>query len=236
VPLSVAVPATACIQGTQPTELDVLGVIRDEQGRTVGRMRETLKVAPDAGGAPKPVLYQSGLSLPPGRFSAKVVVRENAGGTMGSFETGRLRARSPRRPAEGEFHHAQHPAAPGRGGTRSESPLLRDGVEILPSLSHTVDRNQKLYFYYEVYDPETPQGAGAVDQDEPRLLSRRREGVRDAARRARRLDVAARRAAVFQFEVPAAEFQPGLYTCQVNIIDDVAARFAFPRLAVYVRP
>jgi len=50
------------------------------------------------------------------------------------------------------------------------------------------------------------------------------------------VDVAARRAAVFQFEVPAAEFQPGLYTCQVNIIDDVAARFAFPRLAVYVRP
>ena len=51
-------------------------------------MRETLKVAPDAGGTPKPMLYQSGLSLPPGRFSAKVVVRENAGGTMGSFETG----------------------------------------------------------------------------------------------------------------------------------------------------
>ena len=49
------------------------------------------------------------------------------------------------------------------------------------------------------------------------------------------LDVAARRAAVFQFEVPAEGFQPGLYTCQVNIIDDVAARFALPRLALYVR-
>ena len=30
-------------------------------------------------------------------------------------------------------------------------------------------------------------------------------------------------------------FKPGLYTCQVNIIDDVAGRFAFPRLALYVR-
>jgi hypothetical protein len=35
--------------------------------------------------------------------------------------------------------------------------------------------------------------------------------------------------------VPASQFQPGLYTCQVNIIDDVAGTFAFPRLAVYVR-
>ena len=76
VPLSVAVPATAMAAGTQPTELDVLGLIRDEQGRTVGRMRQTLKVAPDAGGAPKPVLYQSGLSLPPGRFGSCGVVMD----------------------------------------------------------------------------------------------------------------------------------------------------------------
>jgi hypothetical protein len=49
------------------------------------------------------------------------------------------------------------------------------------------------------------------------------------------LDAVDRRAALFQFEVPAEAFRPGLYTCQVNIIDDVAGRFAFPRLAIYVR-
>ena len=44
-----------------------------------------------------------------------------------------------------------------------------------------------------------------------------------------------RRAAVFRFEVPPGAISPGLYTCQVNIIDAVAGRFAFPRLALYVR-
>ena len=44
-----------------------------------------------------------------------------------------------------------------------------------------------------------------------------------------------RHAAIFQFEVPAESFTPGLYTCQVNIIDEVAGRFAFPRLEVYLR-
>ena len=32
------------------------------------------------------MLYQSGVTLPPGRFSLKVVVRENTSGLMGSFE------------------------------------------------------------------------------------------------------------------------------------------------------
>jgi hypothetical protein len=35
--------------------------------------------------------------------------------------------------------------------------------------------------------------------------------------------------------VPAESFKAGLYTCQVNIIDEVAGRFVFPRLELYVR-
>ena len=33
------------------------------------------------------MLYQTGVTLPPGRFSVKVVVRENTTGQMGTFET-----------------------------------------------------------------------------------------------------------------------------------------------------
>ena len=49
------------------------------------------------------------------------------------------------------------------------------------------------------------------------------------------LDAADRHAAIFQFEVPADSLKPGLYTCQINVIDDVAGRFTFPRLEMYVR-
>jgi hypothetical protein len=48
-------------------------------------------------------------------------------------------------------------------------------------------------------------------------------------------DAVDRRAAIFQFELPANSLRPGLYTCQINIIDEVAGRFAFPRLDLYVR-
>jgi hypothetical protein len=35
--------------------------------------------------------------------------------------------------------------------------------------------------------------------------------------------------------VPAGSLTAGFYTCQINIIDEVAGRFAFPRLEMYVR-
>jgi len=247
VPLSVAVPGTAIRAGAQPTELDVLGVIRDEQGRSVGRLRETLKIAADslalgatagatAGATPKPILYQSGLALPPGRFSAKIVVRENTSGAVGSFETGLFVPDLRRATLKVSSVTLSTQLRPVQGRPRTDNPLIRDGVEILPSLSHVVDRGQKMYFYYEVYDPEAPAGRttsvktslafyrGTVKVFETPLVERTG------------LDAADRSAAIFQFEVPAAEFTPGLYTCQVNIIDDAAGRFAFPRLALYVRP
>ncbi len=42
-------------------------------------------------------------------------------------------------------------------------------------------------------------------------------------------------AALFQFEVPAGSFTPGLYTCQINIIDTVSGKFEFPRMLFVVR-
>jgi hypothetical protein len=51
----------------------------------------------------------------------------------------------------------------------------------------------------------------------------------------RQLAAPARGAAVLELAVPAAALKPGLYTCQVNVIDDVAGTFTFPRLALLVR-
>ena len=39
----------------------------------------------------------------------------------------------------------------------------------------------------------------------------------------------------FQFDVPLKDMKPGQYTCQVNVIDDRAGAFSFPRTGVLVR-
>jgi hypothetical protein len=49
VPLSVAIPGDAGSRHRR--DLDVLGAVRDEQGRPVGRIRQTLKLAAESGGS-----------------------------------------------------------------------------------------------------------------------------------------------------------------------------------------
>jgi hypothetical protein len=41
--------------------------------------------------------------------------------------------------------------------------------------------------------------------------------------------------ASFQFSVPKGSLAPGLCLCQVDVVDDAAGTFAFPRLALAVR-
>ena len=45
-----------------------------------------------------------------------------------------------------------------------------------------------------------------------------------------------RGAGVFQLDLPLNSLKPGFYTCQVNVIDDAAGLFLFPRLALLIRP
>jgi VWFA-related protein len=237
IPLSVAVPGSALTSSPPRDTLDVLGMVRDEQGRPVGRLRETLDISPDpaSGLGSRQLLYQSGLTLPPGRFVVKVVVRENAKGTMGSFETGVFVPDLRQAPVKVSSVTLSTQLRAVQGRQRSDSPLVRDGVELLPSLTHVVDRNQKMYFYYEVYEPQTPASGSALLKTSLAFYRGSVKVFETPVVERSGLDAVDRRAALFQFEVPAEAFRPGLYTCQVNIIDDVAGRFVFPRLAVYVR-
>jgi hypothetical protein len=173
------------------------------------------------------------VTLPPGRFSVKVVVRENATGTIGSFEApiavpalrdAGMKVSPP------VISTQLQPA----GKERTANPLVRDGVQLLPNLTRAVSRNQSVYFYFEVYDPALADAApdlrtslafyrGNVKVYETPVVERTM------------IDDPARKAVLFQLEVPASAFTPGTYTCQVNVIDAVAGKVAFPRLAFQVR-
>jgi hypothetical protein len=239
VPISVAVPGSAlpAPSGKDKATLDVLGMVRDEQGRPVGRIRQTIPLPGDAGTLDgKQLLYQSGVTLPPGRFALKVVVRENVNGGIGSFEAPVVVP---------ELKHAavklssvvlstQVQQAAGRG--RGDDPLARDGLQLVPNVTHVVGREQKLFFYFEVYEPASSAGGATPDVRASLAFYRGKVKVLETPVVDRvALDAPERRAAIFRLEVPGEAFKPGLYTCQVNVIDAAAGKFAFPRLAMLVR-
>src|SRR5262249_39348519 len=139
---------------------DVAGFVRDERGAPVARIRDTMTVPPASASnlSAKQVLYQTGVTLPPGRFSLKVAVRENTKGQMGTFETSVVVPELKQAPVKVSslILSTQLQNAASR---KTASPLVRDGVELVPNLTHIVNRDQKLYFYYEVYDPAVESGA-----------------------------------------------------------------------------
>jgi VWFA-related protein len=240
VPISVAVPGST--MSAKPTGapanaagLDIAGFIRDERGVPVGRIRDTITVPPASGDSlsSRQVLYRTNVTLPPGKFSVKVVVRENADGLMGTFETPLVVPELKQSPVKvsSVILGTQLQSVDAK---KASSPLVREGVEVVPNLTHIVGHDQKLYFYYEVYDPATENGATHLQTN--LSFYRGKVKVFDTPIVERtNIDATDRRAAIFQFEIPADSVKPGLYTCQVNIIDEAGGKFAFPRLQMYVR-
>jgi VWFA-related protein len=239
VPVALTVPGSAVPVANDKdlVSLDVLGMVRDERNFPVGRFRETLKLPPGTGKtlAGKQVLYQSGVTLPPGRFSVKVVVRENTTGLVGSFEAPIVvpELKQAAMKVSSVVLSTQLQTVTTKGKT--DNPLVRDGVQLLPNLTHVVGKDQKLYFYYEVYDPRQDNGSPPQLRTSLAFYRGKVKVFETPVVERTAVDVPNRQAALFQFEVPASSFTPGLYTCQINIIDAVAGKFDFPRMLFVVR-
>ena len=235
VPISVAVPGSAVPVASEKTTLDVAGVIRDERGAPVGRIRDTITLPPTTSEslAARQVLYQTGVTLPPGRFSVKVAVRENGTGQTGTFEAPVAVPELKNAPVKisSLVLGTQLQAVTGK---KSSSPLVRDGVQLVPNLTHVVGADQDVYFYYEVYDPATDNGAPQLRTNLAFYRGRTKVFETPVVERTA-IDAPDRHAALFQFHVPRNSLTPGLYTCQITVIDVVAGKFTFPRLQMFVR-
>ncbi|HEY2907299.1 MAG TPA: VWA domain-containing protein [Vicinamibacterales bacterium] len=241
VPLSVVIPGYQVpVTRTTPKDkatIDVLGLVRDEQKRPVGRIRDTVKLAPETADdlKRKTVQYETGLEMPAGRYHVKIIVRENTDGTMGSYETDFVvpdfKGESVKLSSVVLGTQLQN------GATKnSRNPLMRDGRELVPNVTHVVSSGQHLYFYYEVYDPAKSGDASPIKVLTSIAFFRGKvRAFETPVVEATQLTAPDRKTAVFQFDVPTASLKPGLYTCQINVVDDAAATFAFPRLQLYVR-
>jgi VWFA-related protein len=240
VPVSIAVPGSEIpfVQSSSQDRatIDVIGLMRDPQQRPVGRLRDTVKLAvqPAQQVRRKTVQYETGFTLPPGQYRLKVVLRENQSGAIGSYERDVVvpdMRRLPVKVSSVVLGTQTQPVAQ----RNVVSPLARNGTMLVPSLTHVVSTAQPLYFYYEVYEP------AVVQSGSPRLLTSiaffrgKVKTYETPLVEVTRLDAPERKAAVFQYSVPASALKPGYYTCQITVVDDVAGTFAFPRLPLLVR-
>jgi VWFA-related protein len=152
--------------------------------------------------------------------------------------------------------------APKKKGT---NPLIQDQTQLVPNVTHVFTRDQHLYLQYEIYDPargkvavapaatpvtEAQPVGGEATKQAPQSKETREsihvltsiEFLQGNVKVYESKQVAAteitapdRKAVVFQIDLPLQSLKPGLYVCQVNVIDDVAGNFAFPRWPILIK-
>jgi len=246
VPVSLIVPGSQIpfVKGGDKDKatLDIIGTVIDEVKRPIGHARETVKLNldPALNARQKNIQYTTGFSLPPGKYHLKFVVRENQTGRMGSFEAEITLPQMKKAPLK----MSSIVLASLRQPSKKQNPLVRNGEEYVPNISHVFRQDQHLYLLYEIYDPAREKTAA----DAPRgskpginLLSSL-EMIQGSTKvyempmvQAKAINVEGRDAVAIELDVPMAGLKPGPYVCQLNVIDDAGGSFAFPRFAVLVR-
>jgi len=240
--------------------IDIIGEVLESGKFPVGHLRDTVKLAVESTREVrrKNVQYNTGFVLAPGNYHLKFVLRENQTGRMGSFETDvhipDLR-KSPLKMSSVLLSSLRVPAAAKKN---TGNPLIQDQMELVPNITHVFTPDQHLYLQYEIYDPskgkiatQNSSPGAAIGQSAPAKAPGPRESVRvlssieflqGSAKVYESKPVVAnevtapdRKAVVFQIDLPLQSLKPGLYLCQVNVIDDVAGSFAFPRFPVLIR-
>jgi VWFA-related protein len=263
VPISILVPGSQIpfVKGgdRDKATLDVIGEVKDSAGRVIGNARDTVKLAIDQSQQVRQrnIQYSTSFTLPAGKFHLKFVVRENETGRMGSFETDinvpDLR-KVPVKLSSVVLASQRIPA-----GKKADSPLIHDGQEVVPNLPHVFRQDQHLYFLYEIYNPAKETAAVTEQPAADNGAAKKNKNSKDTATtpvrvftsieflsnglkvyetplvQATQLNVPTRDAIAFQFDVPLTDLKPGLYTCQVNVIDDAGGSFSFPRMALLIR-
>jgi VWFA-related protein len=250
VPISLVVPGSQIpfvrSSDRDKATLDVIGMVLDSEHHPLNRIRDTVKLAVSSSTEvqKKNVQYDTGMSLLSGKYHLKFVVRENQTGRMGSFEADIDVPDLKAQPLKmSSVVLASQTQAAKKGANLN--PLIHDGSEIVPNITHVFSASQHLHLYYEVYDPVRPavtDPAAAGAKPAIRLLTNvaffrgKAKAYESSLVEMTELNAKERKAAVFQLDVPLTSFNPGFYTCQVNVIDDASGHFLFPRLALLIRP
>ncbi len=245
--------------------LDIAGEVLEGGKYPVGHLRDTVKLAVDSTQQVrrKNVQYNTSFLLAPGSYHLKFVVRENRTGRMGTFETD-VRVPDLRKvPLRSSSVVLSSLRVPATGKNKATNPLVGDQTELVPNVTHVFTQDQHMYLQFEVYDaakgkpqlpaapaPASAQGTSAPAADEKnarpqgnsiRVLTSvefMQNDVKVYESKpivATEISVPQRKAVVFQFDLPLQTLKPGFYTCQVNIIDDVAGNYAFPRWAILIK-
>jgi VWFA-related protein len=271
VPITVKIPgrelALAKRGGAEHTLIDFIGEIKDEiGGSTVSNVRDNVNIKlSDATAAElthRPIEYDTGFTLLPGKYRIKFLARDNETGRIGTYQTTFVIPNLNKEDKHVaissvvlssqrvELSEALYDAAKGKDKEKEATvnPLVQEGRKLVPSVTRVFSISREMYVYLQVYKP-LPLNITA----ESKTVNR--EGLRQAGSRptvfayvslyhagARVLETPPESAVTdsssrlgmmpLRFSLDLALLTPGEYECQVTVLDPATQRSTFWRAPV----
>ena len=257
VPIIVKIPgnelALAKRRGYEHTLIDFVGEVKDVIGGiTVSNVRDDVNIklsdATAAELARRPIEYDTGFTLMPGKYRIKFLARDDETGRIGTyestFEIPNLNTEEKRiamstvvlGSQQVELSQAIYDAAKTkeRAKNNAVNPLVQGGQKLIPSVTRVFSTRRNIFVYFQAYkqtpSPGNPplfafvtlfRGNSTIYQTQPQAI----------APGANRLGTMP-----LTFNLGVNGLAPGEYECQVTILDSSAQKANFWRSPIVLIP
>ena len=254
VPIIVKIPgrelALAKKGGYEHTLIDFVGEIKDVVGgTTVSNVRDDVNIklsdATAAELAHRPIEYDTGFTLLPGRYEIKFLARDDETGRIGTYQTTftipNLNKEEKRVPISAvvlgsqrvELNQAVYDAAKAKERMKDDAvnPLVEDGKKLIPSVTRVFSTTRDIYVYFQAYK-QTPS-AGNPPLFAFVSLYQGDTKVFETAPTAIAPSVVSRLGTMpLSFNLGVKGLAPGPYECQVTILDPATQKANYWRAPI----
>jgi hypothetical protein len=252
VPVAVKIPGSelnlARRRGAARTEIDFIGEVKDEYGVTHQNVRDRMNITLDTDTASqlatRPIQYETGFTLLPGRYVIKFLARDATTGRIGTYQAAfavpNLNREERRLPISSVVLSSQRvPMGDALFSVEQRTadtvnPLVSGGEKLVPSVTRVFSRARDLHVYLQAYER-----TATATQPLVAFLSlyRGEEKVFETPPMAVTEGMDPRSKAVpVRFSVALADVPPGQYDCQITVLEPAGQKAAFWRAPVVVIP
>jgi VWFA-related protein len=257
VPVVVKIPgrelALAKRGGAEHTLIDFIGEIKDDYGGiTMTNVRDKVNIklsdATASDLSRRPIEYDTGFTLLPGKYTIKFLARDDETGRIGTYQSTfvipNLNKEEKRVPISSvvlssqriDLKDALYNAARTKDKVKEEAvnPLVQNGQKLIPSVTRVFSKSRNMYVYLQAYEQGAPSPQpllAFVSFFRAQSKAFETEPIEVTTGLDNRL-----KTMPLTFNIALNQLPLGQYDCQVTVLDPTGQRGAFWRGSVMLVP
>ena len=175
VPITVKIPGSELVLartgGAERTLIDFIGEVKDEYGTTIQNLRDKVDMKLSGETASellrRPIEYDTGFTLLPGKYVIKFLARDSETGRIGTYQTPfvipNLMKEDKRIPISSvvlssqrvDMREALYNASKDKSAAaaaQAANPLVNDGQKLIPSVTRVFSKSREMFVYLQAYE------------------------------------------------------------------------------------